>query len=417
MKKIFIFIIPIFVIFLTGCISINQNNLEDNTNKIIEVGESFAISSGKNAKYESTDELIASVSSDGIVTGIGVGSCNIKIETESKAYNIVITVTDNKNEVYLKIDGKQTLTIDEEETLKPSVYNSNDNFVYTFESLDPSIVTVSDKGVAKGVSSGVAIIRINATGLITLTKDFLIYVKSESSTEQLNIIESKIQEMNGSFDLTYLNELVKGVVNSNKDSIVGVSNYQYQQTFYERKLVEASVGTGFIFKKEAISNGYKYYCLTNHHVVEKAVKLKVYFGYIDEYVDCELVNSNSDLDIAVVTFNLDRDLKVLELGDIDDVSVGDFAIAIGNANGYEFFGSVTFGIISFVNRSLSGETAKFLQHDVAINPGNSGGPLFNLEGKVIGINTLKIVDTDVDNMGFSISIDTVKEYLKILKLL
>ena len=82
------------------------------------------------------------------------------------------------------------------------------------------------------------------------------------------------------------------------------------------------------------------------------------------------------------------------------MSVGDFAIAIGNSNGYEYYGSVTFGIISYVDRTLDGEISTYLQHDVAINPGNSGGPLLDINGKVIGINTLKIVEDEIDNMGF-----------------
>ena len=68
-------------------------------------------------------------------------------------------------------------------------------------------------------------------------------------------------------------------------------------------------------------------------------------------------------------------------------------------------------MVSYVNRSLRGESAIYIQHDAAINPGNSGGPLFNLKGEVIGINTIKLADTDIDNMGFSITIDVVKEFL------
>ena len=120
--------------------------------------------------------------------------------------------------------------------------------------------------------------------------------------------------------------------------------------------------------------------------------------------------------MAVLTFKSTEDYEVIPLGNTSDVNQGDFAVAIGNANGYEYFGSVTFGVISYVNRELAGEEAVFLQHDVAINPGNSGGPLFSLDGKVIGVNTLKIVDTDIDNMGFSISIDVVKNYLATLGL-
>lgn len=68
-------------------------------------------------------------------------------------------------------------------------------------------------------------------------------------------------------------------------------------------------------------------------------------------------------------------------------------------------------MISYVNRTLSGEKSNFIQHDAAINPGNSGGPLFNLKGEVIGINTIKLADEDIDNMGFSIALDTILKFL------
>ena len=96
---------------------------------------------------------------------------------------------------------------------------------------------------------------------------------------------------------------------------------------------------------------------------------------------------------------------------MDTVKNGQFVIALGNPTGYEYYGSATFGMISYVNRKLTNETANFIQHDAAINPGNSGGPLFNLNGEVIGINTIKLADEDIDNIGFSVAIDTIRHFL------
>ena len=73
--------------------------------------------------------------------------------------------------------------------------------------------------------------------------------------------------------------------------------------------------------------------------------------------------------------------------------------------------SVTFGMASYIERRISGETASFIQHDAAINPGNSGGALFNLEGKLIGINTMKIAKVTVEGMGFAIDLATVNAFL------
>ena len=92
-------------------------------------------------------------------------------------------------------------------------------------------------------------------------------------------------------------------------------------------------------------------------------------------------------------------------------------IAVGNPDGYEYYGSVTFGVVSGPERYVSTDTdgddtvdfsAEYIQHDVAINPGNSGGGLFTLDGKLVGINTLKLVDDSIDNMGFAIPSNVAK---------
>ena len=92
-------------------------------------------------------------------------------------------------------------------------------------------------------------------------------------------------------------------------------------------------------------------------------------------------------------------------------------IAVGNPDGYDYYGSVTFGVVSGPERYVSTDTdgdnttdfsAEYIQHDVAINPGNSGGGLFTLDGKLVGINTLKLVDQSIDNMGFAIPSNVVK---------
>jgi len=109
-------------------------------------------------------------------------------------------------------------------------------------------------------------------------------------------------------------------------------------------------------------------------------------------------------------------MRPLEFADSNYLKKGMFAIAIGNPSGYEFYGSTTFGIISHPLRYISEDTNgngtddaenEYIQHNVAINPGNSGGPLINMDGKIIGINTMKFVSQDIDNMGFSIPSNVV----------
>ena len=100
------------------------------------------------------------------------------------------------------------------------------------------------------------------------------------------------------------------------------------------------------------------------------------------------------------------------MGDSDELEVGEQVVAIGNALGYGQ--SVTTGIVSALDRTLtneSGTTSTYIQTDAAINPGNSGGALLNLDGELVGINTAKLSDTDVEGMGYAIPISDVTELI------
>ena len=121
---------------------------------------------------------------------------------------------------------------------------------------------------------------------------------------------------------------------------------------------------------------------------------------------------NAKLDLAVVKVNK-TGLTVAELGDSDQVRVGDIAIAIGNPLGLEFQKSVTQGIISGLDRTIETESVTMtglMQTDASINPGNSGGPLLNEKGQVIGINSAKV--SSAEGIGFSIPINTAKPIIE-----
>lgn len=151
---------------------------------------------------------------------------------------------------------------------------------------------------------------------------------------------------------------------------------------------------------------------TNNHVIEGAKEITV--AFCDETAAAATVKgSDSSADLAVLeikTSDMEADtlsqIKVAALGSSDDLKLGETAIAIGNALGYGQ--SVTVGHISALNREVDTEdkTMKMLQTDAAINPGNSGGALLNSKGEVIGINTVKYVDSTVEGMGYAIPIST-----------
>lgn len=154
-----------------------------------------------------------------------------------------------------------------------------------------------------------------------------------------------------------------------------------------------SLGSGFIISHDG-------YILTNNHVVDGADEIVVRLNDRRE-VEAKLVGSDPLTDVALLKIDED-DLPVVELGDSDDMQVGEWVLAIGSPFGFDH--SVTAGIVSAIGRALPNETyVPFIQTDVAINPGNSGGPLFNLDGKVVGINS-QIYTRSGGFMGLSFAI-------------
>lgn len=166
-----------------------------------------------------------------------------------------------------------------------------------------------------------------------------------------------------------------------------------------------STGTGFIYKKDNTSG----YVMTNHHVIEGADSVKVKDINGNE-IDAKILGSDEVSDIAVLTIDVKAVLLVAEIGDSTASEIGDTIFTVGSPLGEDYMGTVTKGILSGKNRSV--DTGNFvmevLQTDAAMNPGNSGGPLVNIAGQVIGVNSLKLVQDEIEGMGFAIPIELAK---------
>ncbi len=151
------------------------------------------------------------------------------------------------------------------------------------------------------------------------------------------------------------------------------------------------------------------YIVTNNHVIENAAKLEVIFADGSRH-DASLVGADSFSDLAVIQVH-DNVPAVARLGDSDALQPGQTVIAIGSPLG-NFKNTVTEGIVSALNRSVDGEEG-LIQTDAAINHGNSGGPLINLQGEVVGINTLVVrgngIGDQAEGLGFAIPSNTVKQ--------
>lgn len=190
-------------------------------------------------------------------------------------------------------------------------------------------------------------------------------------------------------------------------SVVGITNLQGGNFWSQTN--EAGTGSGVIYKKE----GQYAYIVSNHHVVEGASALEVTLSDGTK-LEAELLGSDIWTDLAVLRIRSDQIETVAEFGNSDALKLGEPVIAIGNPLGLEFAGSITQGIISGLERTvpldfdedgLADWNAEVLQTDAAINPGNSGGALVNIAGQVVGINSMKIAQEQVEGIGFSIPIN------------
>jgi serine protease Do len=163
----------------------------------------------------------------------------------------------------------------------------------------------------------------------------------------------------------------------------------------------ASLGSGFIIDAE------EGYIVTNSHVVEETEDVRVTF-YDDETIEAEIIGRDEKTDLVILKVETDKKLTAVEFGESKILRVGDWIIAIGNPFGLG--GTVTAGIISAQKRNINaGPYDDFIQTDASINRGNSGGPMFNMDGKVIGINTAIFSPSGGSvGIGFAIPSDLAK---------
>ncbi|MBQ9011702.1 MAG: trypsin-like peptidase domain-containing protein [Bacilli bacterium] len=192
-----------------------------------------------------------------------------------------------------------------------------------------------------------------------------------------------------------INESVEKIYNA----VVVVENYNGD--------VLTATGSGFVYKKDS-----KYgYIMTNYHVVDGAKAIKI-VTMSNEEVDAEYLGGDSYADLAVIRIDAEKVLEVAQIGDSTKAKLGDTVFTVGTPVNSEYMGSVTKGIISGEDRTITvNDNSKgnymmeVLQTDASINPGNSGGPLVNINGEVIGITSMKLVTDEIEGMGFAIPIE------------
>lgn len=216
-----------------------------------------------------------------------------------------------------------------------------------------------------------------------------------------------------------LNDTSKTVKVTEADSLTSSINKIYNavvlvETYSNGEV--ASTGTGFVYK---IDDKYGY-IITNNHVVNGGEKYNI--TYIDgTSIEGTLVGTDEYTDVAVLKVDQASVLQVATLGASDKSSIGDTVFTVGSPMGSTYMGTVTKGILSGKDRVVEvslasgGYYMEVLQTDAAINPGNSGGPLVNINGEVIGVNSMKLVEDEIEGMGFSIPIETVMDTVSYLE--
>jgi len=192
---------------------------------------------------------------------------------------------------------------------------------------------------------------------------------------------------------------IANMVEVARPGVVSIVISSTQNTFFGRQDSDGA-GSGIIISEDG-------YILTNSHVVDLANTITVSF-YDETQSEAELIGQDPLTDLAVIKVDKSG-LKPLSISPNNNLRVGDWVVAIGNAIGLEGEPTVTLGIVSALERELAIDSTyltELIQTDAVINPGNSGGPLLNLNGDVIGINTIKYVETSTDGIGFAISSET-----------
>lgn len=245
--------------------------------------------------------------------------------------------------------------------------------------------------VASGVSTGL-LLGFGAAGPSASGKPSITYYSREAG-DPAQLLGSQAEDRQKLSD--------EDIAQQVGPAVVGIVN---KGTFFQQEIDQSS-GSGIILNGDG-------YIATNNHVIENASNLVVILSDGTQY-DAKVIGTDPRTDLAVIKIEPNQELTYAVLGDSSQLRTGENAIAIGNPLGMEFAGTVTKGVISALNRTITVENKQLtlIQTDAAINPGNSGGALVNAYGEVIGINTVKISSEATEGLGFAIPINEAKPIL------
>ena len=252
------------------------------------------------------------------------------------------------------------------------------------------------------VYASTSIISLTIDGKQTMGNVKTIDGKTYIALDALNLVEG-LTISNTSQNVSISTNNISNIVSKVSPSVVGIiGKLKESSTDYNEMTDNLVFGTGVIYRSDG-------YIVTNAHVVKDMESIVVVLSNSKPY-KARLKAIDEKLDLA--TIKIDKGgLTPATFGDINKVTVGQEVVAIGTPLSFSLRNSATRGIVSGMNRVAGGEY-RFIQSDTAINGGNSGGPLVNMQGQVIGINSVKFIGYGVEGLSFSIPIDTVQYAIK-----
>ncbi len=324
------------------------------------------------------------------------------VEPQKKEFNPYAAPemkSENTTYHYTSADIPKSEPAQRAEAPRQSYYQPDSNFQPPYQfNTQPNYQPVPEPPVKKSKGKTVAIVLVILCLVIAAGSIAVSFLGSSDKSDTDTTADTSLSAESGVTEVTVATtqagaiEQINSVVVAEKvrPSVIGVMTYKQGQL--------AGEGSGVLWTE---ADGYTYVITCAHVINESGVSYGIML--LDgRTFEAEFVAADTRTDIGVLKVQT-TGLPLAEIGNSSSLKIGEPVYAIGNPGGSEYFGSMTDGIVSAIDRSISSTyTMTVIQHNAAINPGNSGGALVNTAGQIIGINSSKIADTDYEGMGFAV---------------
>ncbi len=426
-KGLLIFLLLFAVMFFSGCTIENEFLVRRIDEAEYYVGETLNY---HNIQFENAHNILENIDDAVICRNPGY------IVIECDEGQILIHVIDDI--LSINATASQQITIGESISIITSILPTSADQRVTFTSTDPSIIVVDEEGIVTAVNYGLARVIISSVKNPKKTKELTFIINEEDEQNYAKIIRTIIDNDNTEIQFNDYNGILLPIIESNISSIIGISCYGTQNG----AVINTTFASGVVYRCDAILkdgtnirnftdfnnlqnvSNFRYYVITNRHIVKDEQNIKVYLGSEHNEIPAKLMEYDEKIDLAVISFESALYVPTAKIGNSDEVVSGEFILSMGNSQGKNYFRSIVFGVVSHPNRYISDDTdgdgvgdwdAQYIQHDASLNESDSGGALVNMSGEIIGINTTKISVSSYNNMSFAIPINLVMEIVKQLE--